>query len=82
MERKLACLALFLGSTVPMNVLAQEFHPSMVEVGVVQSGQHVTFNPPFPSTPQVVFSDARHFEGGGHYECGFIMSNLSPTGFD
>jgi hypothetical protein len=54
-----------IGLVVPAMASAQQpmlpnqspppFHPSMVEVGTVNPREpHVTFDPPFPSTPKVV----------------------------
>jgi hypothetical protein len=56
---------------LPSVTLAQQFRATMVETGVVSPGSpHVTFNPPFPSTPQVVLSVKDFNVEGIHYGCG------------
>lgn len=57
----------------------------MVEVGSVSPQEpHVTFNPPFPSTPQVVLSIRDQNVGGGetYRGCGVEAKNITATGFD
>lgn len=84
-----------IGLVVPAMASAQQpmlpnqspppFHPSMVEVGSVSPQEpHVTFNPPFPSTPQVVLSIRDQNVGGGetYRGCGVEAKNITATGFD
>jgi hypothetical protein len=63
------------------------FHPSMIEVGAAQDGQHVTFDPPFPSTPSVVVAITGFFvlaPGGIEVAagCGASADNITASGFD
>jgi hypothetical protein len=72
-----------IGLLIPANASAQQFHPSMVEVGSVSPQEpHVTFNPPFPSTPQVVLSIRDLNVGGTYRGCGVEAKNITATGFD
>jgi hypothetical protein len=83
-----------IGLVVPATASAQQpmspnqppppFHPSMVEVGTVSPREpHVTFDPPFPSTPKVVLS-IRDLSMGGTSRrgCGVEAKNITATGFD
>ena len=75
----------FVGLLVPVVASAQQFHPSMVEVGTVTPRDpHVTFDPPFPSTPKVVLSIRDQNVGGEatYRGCGVEAKNITPTGFD
>jgi hypothetical protein len=68
---------------VPATASAQEFHPSMVQVGTVGPKEpHVTFDPPFPATPKVVLSIRDQVVGGTYRGCGVEAKNITPTGFD
>jgi hypothetical protein len=68
---------------VPAMASAQQFHASMVEVGSVSPKEpHVTFDPPFPSTPQVVLSIRDQNTGGTFRGCGVEAKNITATGFD
>jgi hypothetical protein len=72
-----------IGLVVPAMASAQQFHASMVEVGTVSpQTPHVTFDPPFPSTPQVVLSIRDQNVGGTYRGCGVEAKNITPTGFD
>jgi hypothetical protein len=72
-----------IGLVVPAMASAQQFHPSMVEVGTVSPREpHVTFDPPFPSTPKVVLSIRDQSMGGTYRGCGVEAKNISATGFD
>jgi H-type lectin domain len=72
-----------IGLVVPATASAQQFHPSMVEVGSVSPQEpHVTFNPPFPSTPQVALSIRDQNVGGTYRGCGVEAKNITATGFD
>jgi hypothetical protein len=82
-----------IGLVVPAMASAQQpmlpnqspppFHPSMVEVGTVNPREpHVTFDPPFPSTPKVVLSIRDQTIGGTYRGCGVEAKNITPTGFD
>jgi hypothetical protein len=51
---------------------------SMVEVGAVSPQEpHVTFNPPFPSTPQVVLSIRDQNVGATYRGCGVEAKNIT-----
>jgi H-type lectin domain-containing protein len=68
---------------VPTMVSAQQFHPTMVEVGTVTPQEpHVTFDPPFPSAPKVVLSIRDQVVGGPYRGCGVEVKNITATGFD
>src|SRR5262249_13954463 len=68
---------------VPVIASAQQFNPSMVEVGEVSpQAPHVTFDPPFPSTPKVVLSIKDQNVGGTYRGCGVEAKNVTATGFD
>src|SRR5215471_2171985 len=68
---------------VPAMASAQQFHPSMVEVGEVNpQAPHVTFDPPFPSTPKVVLSIKDQNVGGTYRGCGVEAKNITAKGFD
>jgi hypothetical protein len=72
-----------IGLVAPAVASAQQFHPSMVEVGTVSPQEpHVTFNPPFPSTPEVVLSIRDQNVGGAYRGCGVEAKNITATGFD
>ena len=76
-----------IGLVVPATASAQQFHPSMVEVGSVSPQKieemaHVTFDPPFPSTPKVVLSIRDQSVGGTYRGCGVEAKNITATGFD
>jgi hypothetical protein len=72
-----------IGLVVPMMASAQQFHPSMVQVGEVSPQEpHVTFDPPFPSTPKVVLSIKDQSVGGTYRGCGVEAKNITATGFD
>ena len=72
-----------MGLVVPAMASAQQFRPSMVEVGTVTPREpHVTFDPPFPSTPKVVLSIRDQNVGGTYRGCGVEAKNITPTGFD
>jgi hypothetical protein len=72
-----------IGLVVPAMALAQQFHASMVEVGSVSPQEpHVTFDPPFPSTPKVVLSIRDQNVGGTYRGCGVEAKNITATGFD
>ena len=75
-----------IGLVVPAMASAQQFHASMVEVGSVSPEKnemaHVTFDPPFPSTPKVVLSIRDQTIGGTYRGCGVEAKNITPTGFD
>jgi hypothetical protein len=72
-----------IGLVVPTTVSAQQFHPTMVEVGTVGPQQpHVTFDPPFPSAPKVVLSIRDQVVGGPYRGCGVEAKNITATGFD
>jgi hypothetical protein len=72
-----------IGLVVPAMASAQQFHPSMVEVGEVSPQEpHVTFDPPFPSTPKVVLSIKDQNIGGTYRGCGVEAKNITATGFD
>jgi hypothetical protein len=72
-----------IGLIVPAMASAQQFHPSMVEVGTVSPREpHVTFDPPFPSAPKVVLSIRDQNMGGTFRGCGVEAKNITATGFD
>jgi hypothetical protein len=72
-----------IGLLIPAIASAQQFHASMVEVGSVSpQAPHVTFAPPFPSTPQVVLSIRDQNVGGTYRGCGVEAKNITATGFD
>ena len=72
-----------IGLVVPAMASAQQFHPSMVEVGTVSPREpHVTFDPPFPSAPKVVLSIRDQSMGGTYRGCGVEAKNITATGFD
>ena len=72
-----------IGLVVPVTASAQQFHPSMVEVGEVSPQEpHVTFDPPFPSTPKVVLSIKDQNIGGTYRGCGVEAKNITAKGFD
>jgi H-type lectin domain len=72
-----------IGLVVPTVVSAQQFHPTMVEVGKVSPQQsHVSFDPPFPSAPKVVLSIRDQVVGGQYRGCGVEAKNITATGFD
>ena len=72
-----------IGLVVPAMASAQQFHPSMVEVGEVSPQEpHVTFDPPFPSTPKVVLSIKDQNIGGTYRGCGVEAKNVTAKGFD
>jgi hypothetical protein len=74
---------LAIGLAVPAMASAQQFHPSMVEVGTVSPQEpHITFNPPFPSTPQVVLTKRDQTVGGTYRGCGVEAKDITATGFD
>jgi hypothetical protein len=80
------CLAV-IGLVVPAMASAQQFRPSMVEVGevgpqAVPQESHVTFDPPFPSPPKVVLSIKDQNVGGTYRGCGVEAKNVTATGFD
>ena len=67
-----------IGLVVPVMASAQQFHPSMVEVGSVSpQAPHVTFDPPFPSTPQVVLSIRDQNVGATYRGCGVEAKNIT-----
>ena len=71
------------GLVVPALASAQQFHPSMVEVGEVSPQEpRVTFDPPFPSTPKVILSIKDQNVGGTYRGCGVEAKNITATGFD
>jgi H-type lectin domain len=81
MQRGICLVPIAFG--LPTVTLAQQFHPTMVEIGVVSPGSpHVTFDPPFPSTPQVVLSVKDFNVEGIHYGCGVFKKNVTSSGFD
>lgn len=61
--------------------IAQAFHPSMVEVGTAEEGQHVTFDPPFPSAPRVVVA-VTVVAPTIHVNCSPSADNITASGFD
>jgi hypothetical protein len=61
--------------------IAQSFHPSMVEVGTAEEGQHVTFDPPFPSAPRVVVAIAV-VAPTINVNCSPFADNITASGFD
>jgi H-type lectin domain len=72
-----------IGLLVPAMASAQQFHPSMVEVGTVSpQAPHVTFDPPFPSAPHVILSIRDLNVGGTYRACGVEAKNITATGFD
>ena len=72
-----------IGLVVPTIVSAQQFHPTMVEVGTVSPQQpHVIFDPQFPSAPKVVLSIRDQVVGGQYRGCGVEAKNITATGFD
>ena len=71
-----------IGLVVPTIVSAQQFHPTMVEVGTVSPQQpHVIFDPQFPSAPKVVLSIRDQVVGGQYRGCGVEAKNITATGF-
>lgn len=61
--------------------LEQAFHPSMVEAGTAADGEHIIFDPPFPSPPRVVVG-SRMIERAVHIECHLTADNITALGFD
>ena len=61
--------------------IAQAFHPSMIEVGTAEEGQHVTFDPPFPSAPRVVVAVAV-VAPTINVNCSPSADNITASGFD
>jgi hypothetical protein len=60
--------------------IAQDFHPTMVETGLVNTDSHVTFNPAFPNAPSVILSITRVLDATSG--CAPAVKNVTNTGFD
>jgi hypothetical protein len=60
--------------------VAQDFHPTMVETGLVNTDSHVTFNPAFPNAPSVILSITRVLDATSG--CAPAVKNVTKTGFD
>jgi hypothetical protein len=58
----------------------QDFHPTMVETGLVNTDSHVTFNPAFPNAPTVILSITRVLDATSG--CAPTVKNVTNTGFD
>ncbi len=79
-----AYFPLYLSFVLPLatheNAFAQDFHPTMVETGLVSADGHVAFNPAFPNTPAVVLSVTRVLDATSG--CAPAVKNVTNTGFD
>ncbi len=79
-----AYLPLFLCFVLPLashqKAIAQDFHPTMVETGLVNTDSHVTFNPAFPNAPSVILSITRVLDATSG--CAPAVKNVTNTGFD
>jgi len=76
----LLSLSLVFPLVTKQRALGQDFHPTMVETGVVNTDSHITFNPPFPNVPTVVFAVARVLDATSG--CSPTVKNVTNTGFD
>jgi len=79
-----ACFLPFLCFVLPLamheKAFGQDFHPTMVETGLVNTDGHVTFNPAFPNTPSVVLSVTRVLDATSG--CAPAVKNVTKTGFE
>jgi len=90
--RKLAARSRAAGANLPLflcfvlslatnqKAVAQDFHPTMVETGLVNTDSHVTFNPAFPNAPSVILSITRVLDATSG--CAPAVKNVTNTGFD
>jgi H-type lectin domain len=78
----LLCCFLTLALAINQNALGQDFHPTMVETGLVNTDSHITFNPPFPNAPTVVFAVTRVRVLDATSGCSPTVKNVTNTGFD
>ncbi len=76
----LLSLSFIMPLTTRQKALAQEFHPTMVETGLVNLDSHVSFNPAFPNAPSVVLSITRVLDATSG--CAPVVKNVTNTGFD
>jgi hypothetical protein len=73
-------MCVILPLAINQKAFGQDFHPTMVETGLVNTDSNVTFNPAFPNAPAVVLSETRvwHATSG----CAPEVKNVTNTGFD
>jgi hypothetical protein len=76
----LLSLCLVLALATEQGALGEDFHPTMVETGLVSTDSHITFNPPFPNVPMVVLSVTRVLDATAG--CSPTVKNVTKTGFD
>jgi hypothetical protein len=76
----LLSLCLVFPLVTKQRALGQDFHPTMVETGLVNTDSHITFNPPFPNAPTVVLAVTRVLDATSG--CSPTVKNVTNTGFD
>jgi len=77
---RLLLLCFVLSLATYATALGQDFRPTMVETGLVNTDSHITFDPPFPHPPTVVLSVSRVLDATAG--CSPTVKNVTSTGFD